>query len=264
MTVFHPRLVSRRGVSLLVTWLFAAALPACVPDLGEALDDDVSGDDDTGDDDDSWMEPPEPIEMDCDWELYHWHEGDVLEVEPGVSTWSIQPLPAGERFLCAALRFEFRSSDNLDHLRDTYEGCPAYLALATIEGTGDDGAVLGDAAFHPHVTDTCDRGPDSLDLRNFLASTEGTEGPWPPGETWVVEMRVEPFFSRITLFQDGEPVGPYVETPLSDGVIYASFENTRDARFSLGIPAILDEQIFPWYGATYANVQVWGVPYVGD
>ncbi len=231
----------------------------CVPALTEALDDDTTSDDDTGDDD-SWNEPPPQVaDLDCDYQLMFSQPGTVLEVADDLSSWAVEPFEQGDRFSCAVLRFRLATPDNLAQLESELEGCPAYLAIGQIEGTSVDGDELARAEFHPYDSPGCTRGPDRLDVHNHMASATDTEGPWPPGEQWEVEIRVEPFFTRVTLSRDGDTVGSVVEAPLFDGESYASFDSTRDPRFSIGRDGIEAGIRAPWYGAVYSDLQVWAV-----
>lgn len=63
---------------------------------------------------------------------------------------------------------------------------------------------------------------------------------------------MRPFTSRVTLTRDGEQVGPRVEASLFP----ANVEDTRDPVVRLGQSRITAGRFFPWYGATYENLQV--------
>ena len=154
------------------------------------------------------------------------------------------------------LRFTLSTPDNLADLADSYDGCPLYLPIASFGGTTGSGELLAEAQVHP-FDEGCVPGPDRLEMHNFMASTTAIQGPWPAGETWRVEVRVEPFFSRVTLSQAGEQVGDHVEATLNIGNEYAGVHNTRDPRFSIGLPQIEDGTHFPWYGATYSDLDIW-------
>jgi hypothetical protein len=255
------------GIATLALWSVG-----CTPPLIQALDDDdATGDDDTsadddvtGDDDDStgdddttsYDDPPPVINKDCPYTRVFEQDGPVLDVVDGSSSWSVEPLEPGEGFYCAVLRFTLTTPDNLEELVEDYTGCPEYLPIASFGGTAEYGQLLADAVFHPYDAG-CSRGPDRLEMTNYMAAATGIQGPWPPGESWRVEVRVEPFFSRVTLRQAGQPVGDYAEATLTIGEDYASETDTRDPRFTIGFPAIEDDNRFPWYGATYSDLDIW-------
>lgn len=217
------------------------ATTGCVPEL----DDAVEG------------EPPELVNEECGYHRVFFHEGTALEVEDGSSSLVIEPLESGDAFACAVLRLEMQTPDNLQELVDGYEGCPVYLAIAEVEGTSGEAQEVGHGEFNPYDLEGCVRGADRLQTHNYMAESGFVEGPWPPGEDWVVELRIEPYISRVTLFQDGEQVGPIVEAPFSDDHQSLTLSDTRDPRFTLGAATRHLDRHFPWYGATYANVEIW-------
>ena len=273
--------------AILALTLLSFAVGGCTPPLVEALgDDDASGDDDdaTPDDDDtadddttagdddtsaddddstagdddttSYDDPPPVVNKNCPYTRVVEQEGIVLEVQDGASSWSVEPLQPGEGFYCAVLRFTLTTPDNLAEIAQEHDGCPLYIPIATFGGTAEDTQMLARAVFHP-FDEGCQPGPDRLEMYNYMASATDIQGPWPAGETWRVEVRVEPFFSRVTLRQSGQQVGDYVEATLNIGNEYASVEDTRDPRFTIGLPQIEEGTHFPWYGATYSDLDIW-------
>lgn len=184
------------------------------------------------------------------------HPGAVLWVTKDVSVWESTFLQPNEGFNCLRVEFDLQTLDNLADIAATDpDGCPERLGLASVFGTQIAGEVLATAFFRgmDDLRGTCTPGAGRLEVGNHLAYVEGIEGPWSPGQVWHVILEARPWLTRITLFSEGQQLGPAVAADLSP----LSVEETRDPVVRLGLPAPVEDRFYPWYGATYANLQVW-------
>lgn len=208
---------------------------------------------DTGAVDEPAPDDLDTLERPCAYALVHEQPGPVLSVEPDVSELEVSPLQPGEGFYCMRVEFDMQTLDNLEQLAAEHDACPEHTAIAAVYGGGTEGEFIGSAFFGHYDAQGCVRGDDTLEVGNFLAYTPDTAGPWPPGERWHVVLEMRPFASRISLLRDGEQVGPRIEASLFP----ATVEDTRDPVVRLGQSRITAGRFFPWYGATYENLQVW-------
>jgi hypothetical protein len=79
------------------------------------------------------------------------------------------------------------------------------------------------------------------------------EGPWTPGERYRIVQTVQPFTSSVEVFLDGERDGPRVEVDISGSTV----DMVRDAKVGFGLRQIFGGAFFPYYGATYHDLEVW-------
>jgi hypothetical protein len=192
----------------------------------------------------------------CNYVLVLDKPGAALWVTTDVSSFETPFLQPGQGFNCVRVEFDLQTLDNLDALAAMDpEGCPELLGLASVFGTQISGNVVATAFFHgmDRARGTCTPGKNRLEVGNYLAYLAGTEGPWSPGQVWHVILESKPFLTRISLYTAGQQLGPTLEVDLSP----TNVEDTRDPVVRLSIPAPVEDRFYPWYGATYANLQVW-------
>jgi hypothetical protein len=191
-------------------------------------------------------------ETPCDYVLVHEQPGIVLEPVPDASELDVMPLAPGEGFYCMKVEFDLQTVDNLEALAAEHDGCPEYAAIASVHGSAATGEFIGSAFFHYYDEADCTRGPDTLEVGNFVSYTADTVGPWPPGERWHVVLEMRPWVSRVSLARDGVQIGTRVGAHLFS----ATVADTRDPVVRLGQARITSGRFFPWYGTTYENLQV--------
>lgn len=182
--------------------------------------------------------------------------GPVLWVSDGASSLEVTPLAPGEGFYCVRVEFDLQTLDNLaDLMALDPELCPEYLAIASVFGTTARGEDLATSFLRvmDRDGDLCVAGATRLEVGNYLNYTADAAGPWPLGQAWHVVLEAKPWVTRISFAQGDEVVGPVIEASLYP----ANVADTRDPIIRLGLPKIVAGKFFPWYGATYANLQVW-------
>ncbi|MCA9713317.1 MAG: hypothetical protein KC468_01330 [Myxococcales bacterium] len=219
---------------------------------GSTTGDDGSG---TGDDWATGGSTGGHEEGECDYALVHAQPGAALWVSDEQPVLELSPLAPGEGFYCMRVEFDMQTLDNLEALVDAHGGCPELLSIASIFGTTATGDVLATAFFHHRAWEgeTCAAVEPQAEAGNYLEYTAGVAGPWPPGQVWHVTLEAKPWLTRLELSQGDARVGPSIEA----GLYPANVEDTRDPVVRLGQPMIVSEKFFPWFGATYANVEVW-------
>ncbi|MCA9695178.1 MAG: hypothetical protein KC636_36700 [Myxococcales bacterium] len=196
-------------------------------------------------------------EAECDYELVYLDLDAALWITPAHAHRDVRPLEPGEGFFCMRVEFDLQTLDNLDAIAAEHDACPAYLGLASIFGSAATGDVMA-TAFLRHrdeLEDGCAAGEPRAEVGNYLNYTEEVPGPWPPGQAWHVTLEAKPWVTRLTLakYEGGGSVGPAIEADLYP----ANVADTRDPVVRLGQPMIVEGRYFPWFGATYANLEVW-------
>lgn len=182
--------------------------------------------------------------------------GAVLWVNKDVSMFESSFLQPGEGFYCVRVEFDLQTLDNLDQLAAADpEGCPEQIGLASVFGTTISGEVLATAFFHAmdRQGGACTPTPARMEVGNYLDYVQSDPGPWAPGQIWHVILEAKPFLTRIAVYSEGKQLGPIVAANLYP----ASVAETRDPVVRLGLPMPVEDRFYPWYGATYANLQVW-------
>ncbi|MCY0987829.1 hypothetical protein OV203_11890 [Nannocystis sp. ILAH1] len=182
--------------------------------------------------------------------------GPILWATTDGSVWESAFLQPGQGFNCVRVEFDLQTLDNLDEIvAMDPEGCPEYFGIASVFGTQPAGKVLATAFYHPmdRVRGECMLGASRLEVGNHLAYTADTAGPWAPGQVWHVILEAKPWLTRVTVFSGGQQVGPTIAAALDPLDVAV----TRDPLIRLGLPGPVEDRFYPWYGATWANLQVW-------
>jgi hypothetical protein len=182
--------------------------------------------------------------------------GPILWATTDGSVWESAFLQPGQGFGCVRVEFDLQTLDNLDEIvAMDPEGCPEYFGIASVFGTQPAGKVLATAFYHPmdRVRGACTLGASRFEVGNHLAYTADTAGPWAPGQVWHVILEAKPWLTRLTVFSGGQQVGPTIAAALDPLDVAV----TRDPLIRLGLPGPVEDRFYPWYGATWANLQVW-------
>ncbi|WAS96815.1 hypothetical protein [Nannocystis punicea] len=182
--------------------------------------------------------------------------GPVLWATTDGSVYEAAFLQPGQGFNCVRVEFDLQTLDNLDDIVALDpEGCPEFFGIASVFGTQPAGKVLATVFYHPmdRVRGACTPGDSRLEVGNHLAYTADTPGPWSPGQVWHVILEAKPWLTRVTVFSGGQQVGPTIAAALDPLDVAV----TRDPLVRLGLPGPVEDRFYPWYGATWANLQVW-------
>lgn len=165
-------------------------------------------------------------------------------------------LQPGQGFNCVRIEFDLQTLDNLDEIAAMDpEGCPEFFGIASVFGTQPAGKVLATAFYHPmdRVRGDCTRGDSRFEVGNHLEYTADTIGPWSPGQVWHIILEAKPYLTRIVIYSGGQQIGPTIAA----GLETVDVAYTRDPVVRLGLPSPVEDRFYPWYGTTYANLQVW-------
>lgn len=225
---------------------------------------ETGGEDDTGEDGDTAGdegEPPEQYpEEDCDYVLIHEQAGPVHTVSAFEPTLDVMPVAEGEGFYCLRVEFDITVPDALDDLLAVHEGCPEYLALASVFGTQATGDYLATSFFHGYALvepedeqadPECEQATPHVEVGNYVDYSVGTEAPWLPGQSWHVVLEAKPWLTRMDV--DGEAGSTHrVEASLFP----ANLADTRDPVVRLGQAQVTGDMFYPWFGAQYANLRI--------
>lgn len=182
--------------------------------------------------------------------------GPVLWATTDGSVFESPFLQPGQGFTCVRVEFDLQTLANLDDIiAMDPEGCPEYFGIASVFGTQPAGKVLATVFYHPmdRARGECLPGASRLEVGNHLAYTADTVGPWSPGQVWHVILEARPWLTRVTVFSGGKQIGPMVTAALDPLDVAV----TRDPVVRLGLPGPVEDRFYPWYGATWANLQVW-------
>jgi hypothetical protein len=209
------------------------------------------GADETGAEDE---DPPQDYpEEDCDYVLVDEQPGLVHTVSGDASTFDVMPLDEGEGFFCLRVEFDLSVPDDLDALLAEHEGCPEYLALASVFGTQPSGEYLATSFFHAYeqAEDACVASAPHVEVGNYIDYQVGHAGPWLPGGSWHVVLEAKPWLTRIDVAGEGG------ETHRVEASLYpANVADTRDPVVRLGQAQVTGQMFFPWFGAEYSNLKV--------
>ena len=184
------------------------------------------------------------------------HPGPVLWVTTDTSVYEAPFLPEGHGFTCVRVEFDLQTLDNLAEIAaDDPEGCPEFFGLASVFGTQISGDVVATAFYRgmDRLRGVCTPGASRLEVGNYLDYNAGTEGPWSPGQVWHIILEARPSLTRITIFNKGQQLGPIIAASLDP----IDLAGTLDPVVRLGLVNPVEDRFYPWYGATYANLQVW-------
>lgn len=182
--------------------------------------------------------------------------GAILWVTRDTSVHEVAFLPPGHGFNCIRVEFDLQTLDNLATIADAEpDGCPEFLGLASVFGTQISGDVVATAFYRgmDRLRGVCTPGPSRIEVGNHLDYNAGTEGPWSPGQVWHIILEAKPSLTRITIFNNGQQLGPTIAAALDP----LDIDGTRDPILRLGLADPVEDRFYPWYGATYANLQVW-------
>lgn len=182
--------------------------------------------------------------------------GPLLWATTDGSVYETAFLQPGQGFNCVRIEFDLQTLANLDEIAAMDpEGCPEFFGIASVFGTQPAGKVFATAFYHSmdRVRDACTVGASRLEVGNHFAYTADTPGPWSPGQVWHIILEARPNLTRITVYSGGQQLGPAVAAELPAVDVAA----TRDPVVRLGLPGPVEDRFYPWYGTTYANLQVW-------
>ena len=182
-------------------------------------------------------------------ELVYEQLGDVLTVVDGASVWSVSPLAPGQGFTCMRVEFEMQTADTLQTIIDM-GGCPIFLSVAGIAGPSK---ILAGSLFKMHRAQTrCPPGPHRLELDTWV-DADVLQGPWSLGQTYHVVLEVVPFTSSVTLYQNGQQIGPTVSASITGTTV----PDTVDPVVTFGLDHPMTNAYWPNYDAVYRDVRIW-------
>ena len=188
----------------------------------------------------------------CVYELVFEQPGELLTVTYDNSLFSIKPLPEGASFYCMRIEYDLQTADSFEKILMDFEGCPIYTGVSGLRGTPKQtGKALANILFKDYMVG-CEPGPDRLEIDTFVDSAL-KHGPWPMGGLYHFEVTVEPFTSRVRIFQGGEQLGEAVEASIAG----ATLDDARDPVVELGMSGPADGAYFPNYDGVYSNLQIW-------